>query len=219
MSNNETSDFLEKDIDNYVNNFNDLDLYARHVNSKNEYLEIIKKSSLNFNENQKFKLIKSSKNADNFLKNYQEDFINGINIKNIKWIFALTNDNYEEGMPHTRKNIIFLSNEIINNYQEDKLTKLLIHEKIHIYQRNNNMEMFLYKNGFKFSRKRNIIYNARSNPDLDDNIYKDYNGNELIALYKSDKPNGLNDVNITDFSKEHPYEKMAYEISELYSTL
>ena len=217
MDNKETSAFLLKDPDNYVNNFNYLDLYARHVDNKDEYLEIIKKSSLNFNENQKNKLIKSSKNADNFFNNYQDDFINGINIKNIKWIFALTNDNYEEGMSHTRKNIIFLSNEIINNYQEDKLTKLLIHEKIHIYQRNNNMELFLYKNGFKFSRKKNTIYNVRSNPDLDDNIYIDYNGNELIALYKSDKPNGLNDVNITDFSKEHPFEQMAYEISELYS--
>jgi hypothetical protein len=36
----------------------------------------------------------------------------------------------------------------------------------------------------------------------------------MICLYNNDKPNGINDVDLVDYSLEHPYEKIAYEISE-----
>ena len=62
-------------------------------------------------------------------------------IANIKWVFSKTESNgklsYESGLPHTRKNIIFLSDKVLIN-DEDELIKVLIHEKIHIYQRNNS---------------------------------------------------------------------------------
>jgi hypothetical protein len=121
----ETKIFLLNDEDHYVNNFNIQDLYARKVKNKEEYFEIIKKNCLDFNENQKNKLIKCCKIADNFLYKYNNYYINGYDIAKIKWIFSLIGNNYEEGFPHTRQNIIFLSNNVINF--DDKN---LIHTKI-----------------------------------------------------------------------------------------
>ena len=214
----ETQNFLLKDEDNYVNNFSFQDLHARKVKDKNEYFEIIKKNCLDFNETQKNKLIKCCKIADNFLYNYKNYYINGSNISKIKWIFSLIGNNYEEGFPHTRQNIIFLSNNVINN-DDNNIIQTLIHEKIHIYQRYNDMTEIINLMNYKFSRKKYNIKNLRSNPDLDDNIYKDSNNKELIFLYKNDYPTSINDIIGNNFSIEHPFEKMAYDISYEYNKL
>lgn len=215
---NETSNYLINDNDKYVNNFSDIDLYARKIKSKQDYLNLISKSSLNFNYNQKNKLEIAANNADIFLNNYENNLIIGKEIKKYKWVFALTGSNYEEGMPHTRDNIIFLSVNTINN-DIDSLTRILIHEKIHIYQRYNYdyMEKIIESMGYSFSRLKFNINRIRSNPDLNNNIYKDYNGIEMIGLYKNNKPDSIGDTIITNFAIEHPYEKMAYEVSEDYS--
>ena len=56
---------------------------------------------------------------------------------------------------------------------------------------------------------------VRSNPDVDNKIYKNIHTGELmICLYSSDKPKNINDIIIEKYSMEHPYEKIAYEISE-----
>jgi hypothetical protein len=213
----ETSRFLFKDADKYVNNFSNLDLYARKVKTKNEYLELISTAGLIFNENQKNKLENASVKADIFLNNYSS-YVNGKDIARYKWIFGLIGNNYEEGMSHTRGNIIFISQNTINN-DLDSLIRILIHEKIHIYQRNNpnEMENIINNMGYKFSRLKFNINKIRANPDLNDKIYKNDKGIEMIGLYKSETPYGISDILITDFSIEHPYEKMAYEISEEYS--
>jgi hypothetical protein len=80
------------------------------------------------------------------------------------------------------------------------------------------MEDIIKIMGYKFSRLKNNIKNIRANPDLNDKIYKNYKGEEMIGLYKSETPFGISDILITDFSIEHPFEKMAYEISEEYSS-
>ena len=36
----------------------------------------------------------------------------------------------------------------------------------------------------------------------------------MICLYSSDKPKNINDIIIENYAMEHPYEKIAYEISE-----
>lgn len=224
---NETSDFLLNDSDKYINNMSDADLYARKVKSKKEYLEKISKNAISFNINEKEKLYICSNNADNFLKNYN-NIIDGKDLVLIKWKFALVNninDNesieYEEGLPHTREDIIFLSKYVLNN-DNYNLTNILIHEKVHIYQRYNKekIEKIINDYGYKVSDSIKNKKLIRANPDLNDKIYFDSKNNtEMIGLYKSDTPNGINDVILTNFSIEHPYEKMAYEIAEEYNKL
>jgi len=203
----ETQEFILKDDDNYIKNMSIYDLRARKVNSSNEYItSIIKEGCLDFNEEQKEKLKKSSIEAKEFFNN------------NKNWIFACVNNTYEEGYPHTRANIIFIS-PIIINYNHTELTKILIHESIHIYQRYNPeiVHNYLNENGFSIYKKKDKNSLIRANPDLNEFIYKDKNGSEMVAYYKNEYPTNINDIVLTNSANEHPYEKMAYEIGNLYT--
>jgi hypothetical protein len=132
------------------------------------------------------------------------------------WKFALISSVYEEGFPHTREDIIFLSPFVLN-FDDKILTKTLIHESVHIYQRYNKkaMEEYMIKNGFEKIRRKEKGTLIRSNPDLDEFIYKNKNGVEMIATYNSECPNGIGDIKISN-NMEHPFEYMAYEMAENY---
>jgi predicted metallopeptidase len=240
MTKDETSLFLEYDDDAYVANLSSIDLYARKAITNSEYINFIKNSAASFTYSDREILDKCTKMADELLRKVKIDsiskeknlnyskYINYKDIATIKWVISKTSAEdsedkiyrYEEGLPHTRKNIIFLSTKVLN-YSEDELIKILIHEKIHIYQRYNEK---LFKNiinnmGYTEVSINDISTNTlkyiRANPDLDKKIYKNINdGNLMLCLYSSDRPNGINDVLIKDYSSEHPYEKIAYEISD-----
>ena len=241
MTRDETSLFLEYDEDAYVANLSSIDLYARKAITKNEYLDVIKNSAASFTYSDREILDKCTKIADELLRKVKIDsiskeknlnyskYINYKDIATIKWVLAKTSAEdsedkiyrYEEGLPHTRKNIIFLSTKVIN-YSEDELIKILIHEKIHIYQRYNEKLFKNIINNMGYTEISNIneisadtLKYIRANPDLDKKVYKNItDGNLMLCLYNSDRPNGINDVIIKDYSLEHPYEKIAYEISE-----
>jgi hypothetical protein len=233
MSDEQTKIFLTYDKDRYVKNLSRYDLYARKVSTHDEYIEKIVKTALSFTQYEKDLLIRCTEKADIFFRNVKYDdlcynnYITGNDIANIKWIFANTHSvddiknnieyEYEEGLPHTRENIIFLSKNVLN-YIEDDLVKTLIHEKIHIYQRL-NVQLFnkiIKCMGFKQISLLNNEY-VRSNPDTNRNIYIDNKTNKtMVCFYRSDKPTGINDVIMSNHSLEHPYEKMAYEIADYY---
>jgi hypothetical protein len=197
----ETINFIRNDNDKFISSLSPFDLEARDVRSPQEYMNKIINDCYNFTDSQKTKLNNCSKIARNFFDN------------NYVWKFALIGDVYEEGIPHTRTDIIFLSPKIFN-YNETDLITILIHESIHIYQRYNKTEMnkYLKDKSYSVSRRRDSEPFIRANPDLDEYIYKDKNGDELLYLYKSSMPNGINDI--IPNKNEHPFETMAYEISE-----
>ena len=196
--------FIINDKDDYIKNMSIYDLRARKVKSYDEYINIIITNILDLNNEQKEKLKRCSKNASNFFNNGKE------------WKFALISSVYEEGFPHTREDIIFLSPSVLN-FDDKNLTKTLIHESIHIYQRYNKREIeeYMIKNGFEKIRRREKGGLIRSNPDLDEFIYKNKNGVEMVAYYNSEYPNGIGDIKISSHL-EHPFEYMAYEMAEEY---
>ena len=263
MTYKETSNFFAKDNDNYVRNLSELDLHARGVKTHVEYMNQIEDTAISFTDDEKELLERCAKDADKYLRN--ENFkeldygkhLNGNDIADIKWIFANTYTNYfndvikenEQGLPHTRENIILLSKNVLKN-DALNLTNTLLHEKIHIYQRYNPeifdtiiKEMGLKELDRKHFKQAKYI---RSNPDTNNKIYyrkkdvssgsissvldilsggsssdtgdtgdTDYDLDDvMVCLYRNDKPNSINDVIQKNYSAEHPYEKIAYEIAE-----
>lgn len=139
-------------------------------------------------------------------------------LNNIPWIFGFSNSNeYEFGLPHTQGMIIILNKN--NIYLKDLVT-LLIHERIHIYQKlfTNDVDEFIeYYNFQKISKKNN---NDRTNPDTNDFLYKRFNqiyeckitGPQYTGAKNSDSSKVICTNN--DPKYEHPFEYMAYVISE-----
>lgn len=230
MTYNETAKFLEEDKDAYVKSLSEYDLYARKVSTGGEYIASITKLTMSFSAEEKQRLMQCAKAADDFFKT--ADFngtdyyklLDGKALAGTQWVFALStkidDKEYEEGFPHTRANIIFLSKKVLQ-YNETDLINTLIHEKVHIYQRF-NAELFRQvlqaMNYVIISAEQ--VSNAkliRANPDLDGYVYYDKSTNkEAVCLYKSERPTGINDVLYSNFISEHPYERIAYDIAGIY---
>jgi hypothetical protein len=236
----ETAEFLRNDRDGYVRNMSALDLHARHAKTYMDYIDNIEDTAITFTAEEKELLGKCADKADNYFKTerFKEleyaNHINGNDIASIKWIFANTYANhyndmikeYEEGLPHTRENVIFVSKNVLK-YDELNLTNTLIHEKIHIYQRyNSNIFSKIIKDMGLLELDKRTYKSAkyiRSNPDTNGKIYyapdnttTSPDANVMVCLYRNDNPNSINDVIHKNYSNEHPYEKIAYEIAENY---
>lgn len=222
----ETAKFIMLDPDNYMHHLNLWDLIARQVSLEIDYRRRSAAASIDFSDDQKSRLAKAACKADAFFASYRGDpnqtndyvTVSGKTIAEIPWVFALTDGKaYEDGMPHTRANIIFLSTEI--DETPKNLFKLLIHEKVHLYQRlyPNQTNAYLANNGFIQWKLRQGIPRMRSNPDLNPWVYIENSSSKpLMALYSSDKPKNISDV-ITAYNNityEHPYELMAYTIEK-----
>lgn len=224
--------FLKKNLlnkllinnDIYYKTFYNNDFKVRNINSINDYFPLIKNSTNNFTLLNKIKIIKCTINADNFFNNINYEWLNGKKINNLPWIFGCIKGKlYEQGLPHTVNDTIIISSEYINKYNIYSLTKILIHEKIHIYQKkyNNDSKIFINKNNFSIVKKIEEIDNIRANPDIDDNIYIDNNNNIIYKCNYINSPKTISDVTYSNKNKtsqyyEHPLERMAIEIERLY---
>jgi len=187
----ETNQFLKSDPDGFVKSLNKWDLFARKVSSPQEYLDQISRSGVTCDIS--YDMLNK---VDDFFRAKGEP-----EIANIPWVIAMTKGTmYEDGYPHTRQNVIFLSGPTD--------FKTLVHEKLHVSQRYNPPD--LKAMGYKYLRPRQGEFRLRSNPDLSDGlIWQDAHGREMVAHYNSDRPMGLWDVDI-ESRMEHPYEYLAY---------
>jgi hypothetical protein len=223
LTKNELLTILLEDKDNYYNTFFQNDFYARNVKNIDEYKVSIHQSVSELNKKQKRKIKKCIQHANYFFLNIDLKWFSGKEMNKIPWnIGCIKGYLYENGLPHTRKNVIILSEETIDIYSITKLTKTLIHEKIHIYQKINTkmVKNYLEKNNFKIIKQRTFLDNIRANPDLDNTIYSDDKNNIYKALYNSNKPTSIEDITYYPLNNqlyEHPFEKMAIEIENKYS--
>ena len=223
LTKDESALLLSQDKDGYISNMSTIDLYARKVKTFSEYIQKIMPSTKNFNQAQITKLERCAKKADEFLKNHNyENQLDCNQIAKIPWKFALTDKEYEEGLSHTRDDVIFLSqytinDTIANDSNDDHLTGTLIHEKVHIFQRfNTNIMANLIKQlGYKEVQFSNYL--KRCNPDINDKVYMNADGVIMVITYKSDMPSGINDIKSNSYTMEHPYEKIAYDIANEYT--
>jgi hypothetical protein len=210
---------LKNNNDNYYETFYNNDFKTRNIKNIDEYINFIKKSTSEFNNYEKEKISKCIKNVNNVFKNIELEWFNGIKANKLDWkIGCIIGKLYENGLPHTREDIIIISKKDINNKSEKDLTKTLLHEKIHIYQKNHpdEVQKYIRNNNFIKFKKRSLNDNIRANPDLDSWIYKDKNDILYKAVY-NDNAESIEDITyfpIDNQSYEHPFEKMAIDMEK-----
>jgi len=221
----ETRVFIARDPDMYVSSFSTWDLIARKCEIELDYLKRAAAAATDFNAAQKSRLVKAAIKADEFFGKLRatpdKSGFAGLDaaaydkIFAIPWVFALTNCRaYEDGHPHTRANVIFLSTLV--DETPERLIKTLVHEKLHLFQRlyPQDMMQIMHANGFVRWKQRFGVPRIRANPDLDPYIYIDPKSESpMLAVYSSDKPNSIQDIDIKYGTQEHPYEQMAYIIA------
>jgi hypothetical protein len=218
-----TLTFLQTDPDNYMRRLSKADLVARKAGSHDEYRYWSALSApANFSEIEKYKLKQATKKADAFfgsLATHANMPYFHLHNKALPWVFArVTGVYYEGGYPHTRKDAIFITDGVMNRSLKE-IIELVIHEKIHIIQRQFPKEthLLLKEIGFRRVGKKSDFLCARANPDIDDNVYAHpqmRDGAPWVACYKSEAPSGIHDVMNGD-KFEHPFEFIAYTVSNM----
>ena len=212
--------FLLKDPDHYVQSMSSADLYARHANNKDDYLKRISEDVISIPIDKQSILYNAITQADKFFNEYSDSYIKLGEMNQIPWKLAFTKGYYENGLPHTRMDIIFLPQTIIQE-SISSITQTLIHEKVHVHQRKykTRYQQKLQEDNYKIIGKRSDYYKIRSNPDVDEYIYYHPDNFMMIENYRTITPKHIQDtepLNI-DTKYEHPYEEIAYKVAEKYS--
>ena len=217
MTASQTAEFLAADEDGYVHRqLSPYDLIARDVPTAAAYIQRIRASAHDPTSKERQILRTAIDTVDAYLAQSQHV---PAGLKSAPWVIAVTSGRaYENGYPHTRRHVIFVTDDIIRS---NTLASTLLHEKVHIYQRMNpqDVDTWIRQRGFRKVGPRSNERLARANPDLDEFIYVDPNTNKhMVALYNSERPKGISDVKLTNPAFEHPFEHMAYEIADAFVT-
>tara|TARA_Y100000389_G_scaffold153757_1_gene154083 strand:+ start:1221 stop:1958 length:738 start_codon:yes stop_codon:yes gene_type:complete len=211
----ELKEFIEKDRDLYIELLSEFDLIARNASNKEEY----KKQSVSdvTTIKEKDRLRNYCKEVDEWFKGRNFKYLGkDHNIDKIEWKIGFVKGYYEEGHPHTRGRIIILPSNIIEE-DEKYIKRVLIHEKVHIYQRYNKEKVIrdLEYDGYYKKEHRTKEELIRGNPDIDEYIYTNPKGERMMFLYNSEEPNSIIDGE-TYGDYEHPFEMISYEIEKEY---
>lgn len=149
-----------------------------------------------------------------------------------KIIFLKDAFNIENSFPHTHFDHIFMPKDYYFSLNFKERIKLLIHEKLHVYQRFYPIEfnkMLFSEFGLQAETlisQHDDYENVRMNPDLNKIIYSDHGEYHLQILKKNAKSlsESSNQIYHKTFQKtkykelpvhEHPYETFAYYFSDL----
>jgi len=218
LSKTELEKTLINNKDKYYDTFNDNDLRVRNIETIEDYHKIIKSCCLNINNNTSNILNEITQFADEKIQKIKILGFDGKKAANMQWIIGIiSGKDYEYGLPHTRNLIIVIPESILNN--KKTLLRVLIHEKIHIYQKMypEDTNIWIKNNGFIEYKLRTKDDNIRANPDINNYIYKNNDNNVLMAIY-NELPLSINDVTYypnNDYKFEHPLELMAYTLEDL----
>ena len=212
---------ISEDADNYYNKFHAIDFKVRNVKNKSSYLSKISKSGCSPDEEIVEKINNCVGKVHDILLPKINETINGININMflaIPWRIGFTCDkNYENGLPHTRGDVIILNIKDIRRRSIPEVCKLLIHEKCHVYQKKEDLTLYLKDNYTEVKQKDYTDISIPANPDTNDTIYKCNKTDTVLEGKYSENPSHFRDVSFpqNDHTLEHPFESMAYKMEEL----
>lgn len=201
--------FLQSDPDHYYDTFTRFDLCARHVTSVTEYIDRIPNAIVDASTGLRARIREAVPIVDARLARIQHVGFNGKKAADLPWrIGFMKHKLYEDGLPHTRVDLIMLPTRLAKA-SDRELVDTLFHEKVHIYQKAypRDLERWLVHNGFERVRRRTKGSRIRANPDIDGWVYKGPTPKgirEYKCLYNSETPRHIEDVKHIDF--EHPFE-------------
>jgi len=208
-SSNDIICILNDRFQNYYNNMDYNNMRLRKIYNKKLFLNNLYKCFYNCDEYDKCILKNAIHIANKKLNTIHCHGFYSYKLNNIPWKigFSYLYD-YEFGLPHTHNDIIIINKD--NIYNNDLVT-ILIHERIHVYQRlfpQDIQEYLLYNNFERIAKKTDI---DRVNPDTDEYIYI---RDGLIFECKID--NNKLKCTRNNSKYEHPFEYMAYTLSESF---
>lgn len=215
-----SKDYINNIIDNsqYFIRMNPINLKIRNSISIEDYIKKYKDNIQDFSNKEKNLLIQLCKSVNKYIRFYKK-------INNIPWKFTKQNTIIENGFHHTLGSCIILSNDFFKLSQKQQVI-ILLHEKIHVYQRYYPIEteLLLKELNFKIVNKFENIPFARNNPDINNFVYS-YNNIELVQLLNESSvnlndsyiENSLEKLNLPLIIKqyEHPFEIMGTLIPEI----
>jgi len=221
LKSSETQEILNRDADHYYQSFNKTDFKLRKSKNLAEYLEKISDSGSEGGEENKEKIIDCVKRIN---KTLQTGIKEGVDIKKfveMDWRVGFTGDTfYENGLPHTRLNVIILNDKDIETKSITELCRLLIHEKVHVYQKTYKRDFSMYLDeNFEKTGEKGKQDDIPANPDTDNFIYKRKSTGEIFQGKYRENPKHFRDIAFTDndHTKEHPNESVAYALENLYT--
>ena len=208
--------FLQSDPDHYYDTFTRFDLRARRVTSVADYINRIPYAIVDASTGLRARIRKAVPIVDARLRVIRHVGFNGKKAADVPWRIGFMKENkenkdklYEDGLPHTRVDLIMLPTRLAK--ASDKyLIDTLFHEKVHIYQKAypRDLERWLAHNGFERVRHRTKGSRIRANPDIDGWVYRDAN-RVYKCLYSSETPRHIEDVKEGGLDFEHPFEATA----------
>lgn len=224
LSAEEMQQVISSDADHYYDKFHKVDYKVRNVKNKKNYLEKISQSGCTGEEECVKKINVCIELIHSQLATKRNQTIHGIHIEtflNIPWRIGFTCDtNYENGLPHTRGDVIILNNRDIQTRTITEVCKLLIHEKSHVYQKSQMKEMtaYLKTNYTEVKQKDYTDESIPANPDTNDYIYRCNKTNVVLGGKYEKNPTHFRDISFTgnDHTLEHPYESIAYKMEDLF---
>jgi hypothetical protein len=219
----QTRAFILADADNFIRTLDRANCLARQVQTPDEYLRTSAHAATDFTPAEKQRLERAVRAASQMLARMSARALGKYGLDKAQmlsllpvWTLAKTTDqNVEMGMPHTRQHVIFLSGSFLN--KSKKLTRTLIHEFTHLYQRAFAARYNAFLLAHEWTRVPYNENDLRINPDLEKQVWK--RGERVfIAKFTSMNPKNLRDVQLTQSRYEHPYEWYAYRLSEAATT-
>ena len=225
----QTRNFILADKDKFIASLDKANCLARQVATPAEYRSLAAQAAVSFSAEEQKRLRRAVSLAAGALEKMSPAYLAQVGIDKTRllqqtllgtWTLAKTRDSdVEMGMPHTRERVIFLSGAYLARYGSNnmvKMTRTLIHEFMHIYQRTfaTLYTDFLRQNGWV-----RVPYNEndlRINPDLDKQVWKRRDDKRLYMaqFVTPQNPKNLKDVRLSESRYEHPFEWYAYKLGE-----
>jgi hypothetical protein len=200
---------LQDTFNDYYNNMDENNIKLRRITDINLFLKDLHKCFYDCNEYEKYILNNAIHIAHKKLNTIRCNGFYSYRLNDIPWKIGFSNlYDYEFGLPHTHSDIIILNKD---NIYENDLVTILMHERIHIYQRlfPEDIEEYLLYNNFERIAKKSEI--DRVNPDTDEYIYiRDK------TIYECKIDNNKIKCTHNNSKYEHPFEYMAYTLSESF---